>query len=70
MAKEIIINYNPDGSVEVEAQGFVGTECLEGTATYEKALGLKSSNSTKKMKSDSQKEGVKYGIRNRVHTRR
>ena len=63
MGKHIVISYNPDGSVEVEAQGFSGTECLEGTATYEKALGLKSSNSTKK-------EGVKHGVRNRIHTRR
>ncbi len=70
MGKHIVISYNPDGSVEVEAQGFSGTECLEGTATYEKALGLKSSNSTKKMKTGSQREGVKHGVRNRIHTRR
>lgn len=71
MAKEIIITYNPDGTVKIEAEGFVGAECLEGTAAYEKALGLSSSNSNKKMKvATPRKEGARVANRNQLHTRR
>lgn len=48
--KEIIIKYKPDGSVELEAKGFKGTTCLQGTLAYEKALGLTGENSIKVMK--------------------
>lgn len=71
MAKEIIITYNPDGTVKMEAEGFVETECLEGTAAYEKALGLNKTNSERKMKvATPRKEGIRHGIRNQLHIRR
>ena len=48
--REIIIKYHPDGSVDVEAEGFVGGECLQATAPFEKALGLV--NPKRKMKQE------------------
>jgi hypothetical protein len=40
MAKEIIITIHPDGSTEVEADGFAGQECLAATDAFERALGM------------------------------
>lgn len=48
--KEIAIRFHPDGTVEVEAAGFVGGECLQATAPFEKALGLV--NPKRKMKQE------------------
>lgn len=62
--KEVIIKYNPDGTVEIEAEGFQGTSCLQGTLPYEKALGINSSNSRKTMKT-GMPGGKMYAYRNR-----
>lgn len=47
MSKEIVIVVKPDGSVEVDAVGFSGSECLEATMPYEKVLGTVSSRKKK-----------------------
>ena len=70
MAKEIIIEYNPDGTVRMEAEGFEGLECLEATAPYEKALGMKKENSKRKIKTFAPKGGVRLGSQHRIQTRR
>lgn len=45
--KEIIVDIAPDGSVKIEGNNFVGTECKAATAFLEKALGVAGA-STKK----------------------
>lgn len=40
MAKEVIITVKPDGSVEIEAAGYAGRECLKATNPFEDALGV------------------------------
>jgi hypothetical protein len=48
MKKEkITVTFNPDGTVEMDAEGFEGGECLKATQDLEKALG-KVTNRTKK----------------------
>lgn len=37
--KEIVVIYNPDGSVSIEAIGFEGKACEDYTRELEKALG-------------------------------
>lgn len=60
--KEITIKFNPDGSVEMEAEGFEGQTCLQGTKPYEKAVGI--SNPQRKMKNQDQ-NGSAANVRNR-----
>lgn len=48
--KEVHITFKPDGTVQIEAEGFQGTECLSATQPYEVALGIKKENSKKEMK--------------------
>lgn len=40
MAKEIIVTVKPDGTVQVEAVGYIGRECLNATKPFEDALGV------------------------------
>jgi len=40
MPKEILITIGTDGSVEVEAVGYTGKDCLNATKPYEEALGV------------------------------
>lgn len=37
---EIIINFLPDGQVEMEGKGFQGKTCDEAMGVFEKALGV------------------------------
>ncbi|MBW1992127.1 MAG: DUF2997 domain-containing protein [Deltaproteobacteria bacterium] len=39
MSPEIIINFLPDGQVEMEGKGFRGKACDEAMGVFEKALG-------------------------------
>jgi hypothetical protein len=39
MAKKIEFTVKEDGTVNLEAQGYLGGECRAGTEAYEKALG-------------------------------
>lgn len=39
--KQVKMIFKPDGSVVVDAQGFVGEECMGATKPYEQALGIK-----------------------------
>lgn len=36
---EIIMDFMPDGTVQVKTQGFKGKKCLEATKALEEALG-------------------------------
>jgi hypothetical protein len=38
MEKEVILTFNPDGTVEKEAKGFNGKSCKETTEFIEQAL--------------------------------
>lgn len=40
MPKEIIITVKPDGTVEIEADGYAGRDCLKDTKPFEEALGV------------------------------
>lgn len=40
MEKEIVITVKPDGTVQVEAAGFAGRECLNATRAFEESLGV------------------------------
>jgi hypothetical protein len=53
MKKEIYITFKPDGTIQIEAEGFQGSECLSATQPYEKALGIKKDNSARQMKNIS-----------------
>ncbi len=45
MKKECIeVTLNPDGTVQVEAHGYVGNSCEEATRFLEEALGLDTKN--------------------------
>ena len=61
--KELIITYHLDGRIEIEGQGFVGTECLEASKPFEKALGL--TEIDRKMKPEAKGGGVYVNNRNR-----
>jgi hypothetical protein len=37
---EIIIDFLPDGEVQMEGQGFQGKSCDEAMSAFEKALGM------------------------------
>jgi len=37
--KEIILTFNPDGTVTKETKGFTGKSCVKDTAFIEEALG-------------------------------
>ena len=39
MPQEIHVDIGPDGSVHIEAHGFVGSTCRQATAPLEEALG-------------------------------
>jgi len=39
MSREIVITVKPDGSVQIEAAGFAGGECLKATRDFELSLG-------------------------------
>lgn len=39
MAKQVVIDISPAGSVKIEAQGFNGVGCAKATADIEIALG-------------------------------
>ena len=39
MPKEIIFTIRKDGTVRIEAEGFVGGECKDATEAFRKALG-------------------------------
>jgi len=39
VSKEIVITVKPDGSVQIEAAGFAGRECLQATKDFEQSLG-------------------------------
>ncbi|MFZ5650270.1 MAG: DUF2997 domain-containing protein [Bacillota bacterium] len=39
MTREIVITVRPDGSVQIEAAGFAGRECLRATQDFEQSLG-------------------------------
>lgn len=38
--KEVIITVKPDGTVQIEAGGYSGGECLSATKPFEEALGV------------------------------
>lgn len=38
--KQITIDFLPDGSIEMDGQGFKGVECDKAMAVFEKALGV------------------------------
>lgn len=40
MDKEIVITIKPDGTVQMEAAGFAGRECLSATSAFEESLGV------------------------------
>jgi len=40
MAKEIIITVKPDGTIEIEATGYAGRDCLKATKPFEDSLGV------------------------------
>lgn len=37
---ELVFTINSDGTVEIEANGYSGNECLEASRPYEKELGV------------------------------
>ena len=39
MSKEMLVTVRPDGSVQIEAVGFTGRECLKATKALEESLG-------------------------------
>lgn len=45
--KTITITVDTDGSVEIDAQGFSGSECKDATKQIEDALGVKTSEKKK-----------------------
>lgn len=64
--KELVIIYHPDGRIEIEGQGFVGTECLEASKPFEKALGL--TDIDRKMKPEAKGGGVYARDRNKIQS--
>ncbi|MBW1992298.1 MAG: DUF2997 domain-containing protein [Deltaproteobacteria bacterium] len=40
MSPEIVLNFLPDGQVEMEGKGFQGKACDEAMGVFEKALGV------------------------------
>ncbi len=63
---ELHITIKPDGSVEIDAVGYSGTNCLEASRPYEKALGATVSTVSRKKKPEIfSDEGVKTGVTNR-----
>jgi len=40
VGKEIVITIKPDGTVQMEAAGFAGRECLSATRAFEESLGV------------------------------
>ena len=39
MAKKILMNFDPEGQVTIEAKGYEGGNCLEATAPFEAMFG-------------------------------
>jgi len=50
MPKEIVIKYQPDGTVEFEGFDFEGRSCLDASSLFAKALGVTPENSVRNMK--------------------
>ena len=64
--KEIIhIDIAPDGSLTMEAEGYTGKDCLQATATLEKALGSVSTREHKPVYFRTPRRTVQQRIRNR-----
>ena len=62
---ELHIIVKPDGSVEIDAKGYTGTNCLEASRPYEKDLGVVAER--KRKPEILSGEGVKTnGGRNRI----
>lgn len=64
---ELVFTVKPDGSVEIDANGFSGTSCLEASRPYEKDLGVVADR--KKKPEILSGEGVKTDAgRNRIRS--
>ena len=66
MQKEIIVNLNPDGSIEVQASGYKGRDCLQATKPYEDSLGVVGK---RRPKPELRAQGVSQSAGQRITTR-
>lgn len=47
MQKKLIITLKPDGTVDIEGEGYTDTQCLRDSALFEQALGVTTSQKKK-----------------------